>query len=143
MNKFEIQSPANIEAVNCITQKLGVYNRETYGPSGRESFSITQSKNGQLIAGASGFTQWGWMYIQILWVESQFRGQGLGQQLLEEAEKLAVKKCCTKVNLDTFGDENKNFYSKNDYQIFGMLENYPPGFNKYFLFKELKQANKP
>ena len=54
MNKFEIQSPANIEAVNCITQKLGVYNRETYGPSGRESFSITQSKNGQLIAGASG-----------------------------------------------------------------------------------------
>lgn len=33
-----------------------------------------------------------WLYIESLWIEKEYRSQGLGKELLSRAEKIALKK---------------------------------------------------
>lgn len=53
-------------------------------------------------------------------------------------EDFAVEKGCRFIYLDTFSFQAPGFYKKNGYEIFGMLEDHPKGFNQYFLHKKLE-----
>ena len=65
------------------------------------------------------------------------RGQGLGRQLLQRVDEVAQKRSCRAISVDTAGENNKLFYEKNGYQVFGQLEGYPQGFTKFYLKKEI------
>ena len=43
----------------------------------------------------------------------------------------------TEAYLDTFSFQAPEFYKKNGYQVFGVLENFPPGHQRYYLTKAL------
>lgn len=45
---------------------------------------------------------WGWIKINDLWLHEEYRGKGLGGQLLEEAERIAREKGAKKALLTTF-----------------------------------------
>ena len=46
-------------------------------------------ESGTIIAGLVGFTCWDWLYIKTLAVDTDYRGRGLGRQLVLEAECIA------------------------------------------------------
>ncbi len=48
--------------------------------------------NGDIVAGINSAICWNWMEIGILWVDDNYRSQGYGKRLLEEAEKVARAK---------------------------------------------------
>ena len=77
------------------------------------------------------------MAIDIVWVDKQYRRQGLGSILLGEVEREAMEKDCHLVHLDTFDFQAKEFYEKNGYSMFGTLEDCPKGHNRYYLKKSL------
>ena len=62
---------------------------------------VEYDENKNKIAGILGGTYWGWMYIDILWVDEKYRKQGLGSKLLEAAESEAKKRGCHSVHVDT------------------------------------------
>lgn len=39
---------------------------------------------------------------------------------------------CYLAHLDTFDFQANNFYLKLEYEVFGELENYPPGHKRYY-----------
>jgi len=80
----------------------------------------------------------GWAYISLLWVEESLRNQGLGSELLHRLEAEAIQMGCTNAHLDTYSYEAKPFYERAGYKVFGKLDDYPPGYCKYFLTKALK-----
>ncbi len=41
------------------------------------------------------------------------------------------------VYLDTFSFQAPNFYQKYGYQVFGVLTDFPSGYRRYFLTKQL------
>ncbi len=73
----------------------------------------------------------------MLWVDEAHRGKGYGSILLEEVEKIAKEKECTLIHLDTFDFQAKDFYLKHGYELFGVLDDCPPGHKRFFMKKKI------
>lgn len=80
---------------------------------------------------------WKILYIGVLWVEEEYRGQKLGTKLLDRVEQEAKALGVTLVHLDTFDFQAPDFYLKHGYEIFGTLEDCPPGHKRYYMKKNL------
>ena len=63
---------------------------------------LVSERDGELIGGLSGYSLYGWLCIEVLWVAEHERGRGIGRALMSEAEVLALKRRCTGIHLDTF-----------------------------------------
>ena len=124
--------------INYIREALTQFNREYVGDDGHAPLNIVEySTDGKIIGGILGGTYWGWMYIDILWVDEHFRRNGLGSKLLDEAEKEAVSRGCHHVHLDTMSWQAPEFYKKHGYEVIGILPDIPNGNQKYLLMKSL------
>jgi ribosomal protein S18 acetylase RimI-like enzyme len=77
------------------------------------------------------------LFVSILWVSDELRGQGFGTKLLTMIEEKAKKKGCKLVHLDTYSFQAPEFYKKQGYEIFGILDGYPEGIKRYYLKKDL------
>jgi ribosomal protein S18 acetylase RimI-like enzyme len=88
-----------------------------------------------------GIVAWIWgtcVEIHYLWVYSTLRGQGYGRALLHALEEEATARGCTVAVLDTYSFQAPGFYQKADYEVFGVIEGFPRGVNKYFMRKRLE-----
>jgi GNAT superfamily N-acetyltransferase len=81
---------------------------------------------------------WGeWLHVRMLWVAAGERGQGRGRALLRAAETYARDKGCRGSTLETFSFQARPFYEREGYEVVGVLDDYPPGHQKFFLRKNL------
>lgn len=80
---------------------------------------------------------WKILHINLLFVEEDHRNKGLASLLLHKAEEEAKAKGARLAHLDTFDFQAKDFYLKHGYEIFGTLEECPPGHQRYYLKKQL------
>lgn len=76
---------------------------------------------GQIVAGLSGETYAGWLFVRFFWVAEHLRGQKVGTALLQAAETRAIERGCHSVWLDTFSFQAPGFYRKLGYEVFGEL----------------------
>jgi len=90
---------------------------------------------GRLLAGMTGLTSWGWLFVEAVWVDDVQRGRGTGRRLMEAAETYARTQGCHSAWLDTFQAEG--FYRALGYERFGVLDDYPAGQTRAFLRKRL------
>lgn len=98
---------------------------------------VLQMPEGKIVGGVIGATYWNWLYVNLMWVREDLRGQGYGQLLLEKAEEEAKKRGAKQSYLDTFSFQAPDFYKKLGYEEFGRLEDFPAGHTRYFLVKTL------
>jgi GNAT superfamily N-acetyltransferase len=89
------------------------------------------------VAGISGYTAWGWLYVQWLWVAEAQRGQGLAGRMLAAAEREAKIRGCHGAYIDTFSPLALKIYRRAGYVAFGALEDFPKGRTRTFLQKPL------
>lgn len=75
--------------------------------------------------------------ITVLFVEEQHRHKGLGSLLLNKIETEAKAAGVSLIHLDTFDFQAKDFYLKNGYEIFAVLDNCPPSHKRYYMKKTL------
>jgi GNAT superfamily N-acetyltransferase len=106
-------------------------------PFTRLCFGIRKD-DGSVEAGINGLLNaWGILYIEAFWVDKPLRHRGLGTQLLARIENEAKKLGCTLSHLDTFDFQARGFYERNGYELFGTLDDCPPGHKRYYLKKPL------
>ncbi len=91
----------------------------------RLCFALQESED-EIVGGILGEVYWEWLYVDLLWVKNELRGQGYGHRLLTKLEDEGRKLGAKNVYLDTFS-----------YQVFGELQDFPPGHQRYFFRKEL------
>jgi ribosomal protein S18 acetylase RimI-like enzyme len=96
-----------------------------------------RDRKNRVVGGALGYTFGDWLHIEILWVEETFRNKGNGTKLLRMAENEAVKRGCKHVDLDTMSWQARPFYEKHGYTVFATLDNYPEGYRRHFMKKDL------
>lgn len=94
-----------------------------------------RDSNGEIVSGLLSQTHWGWLFITHLWVAESLRGKGYARKLMIRAELEAKKRGCHHAYVDTFSFQALGFYEKLGYQVFGVLEDFPPGHKRYFLQK--------
>ncbi|MDV2991106.1 MAG: Acetyltransferase [Chroococcidiopsis sp. SAG 2025] len=126
------------EDIEFILQQLLAFNRDRAGEGNFQQLAIfLRNEGARLAGGLIGSTYWQWLYIDILWIDETWRGQGYGHALLEAAEQEAVRRGCKYAYLDTFSFQAPEFYQQQGYVIFGELPNFPPGYSRFFLKKEI------
>lgn len=131
------QKPSEKE-IEFVRASLTAFNENIVGTDGHTPLNLVEhDKHGNVIAGLIGGTYWGWMYVDILWVDAKYRRQGVGSRLLRSAEEEAIRRGCHHVHLDTMSWQAPEFYKKHGYSIVGILPNIPNGNQKYLLMKEL------
>ena len=91
------------------------------------------------MGGVLGETYFDWLYIDLLWLTEELRGLGYGQRLLTLAEDDARQRGAKNVYLDTFSFQSPDFYKHCGYEVFGELQDFPPGHQRYFFTKQLKK----
>jgi GNAT superfamily N-acetyltransferase len=99
---------------------------------------IAWTSTNEWIGGVNAeWVNWGILFIHLLFIEDRFREKGYGSLLLKEVENRAKSHGCYLAHLDTFDFQGKDFYLKNGYTIFGVLDDCPKGHQRYYFKKIL------
>jgi GNAT superfamily N-acetyltransferase len=115
-----------------ILDGLASFNLSRAGPGSRQTLYIgIEGEDG----GLYGWTIYDWLFVELLFVPEQLRGQGLGAELLTRAEAEARSRGCIGAWLDTFDFQARGFYEKLGYELAGTIPDHPRGGARYILAK--------
>jgi len=121
-----------------IGQGITAYNTKQAGEDdGQNMCFVVQTFEGEIAGGIIGATYWEWLYVNLMWLREDLRHQGYGKELLSLAEDEARQRGAKQSYLDTFSFQAPGFYQKQGYEVFGQLDDFPPGQQRYFLKKKL------
>jgi len=99
---------------------------------------VIKNKDYVEIAGVlGGIGYWNGLEIKIIWVDENYRLQGLGTRLLKHIEMLAKAKGANVSMLDTFDFQAEKFYIKNGYEVIGEIKDFPKGHKRIYFSKKL------
>ena len=103
-----------------------------------EELTVRMEEDGELIAGASGWT-WGQAAgIGMIWVREDQRGTGIGAGLMAAFENEARARGCTHVFVTSFTFQAPGFYQRLGYAEIFRWESVPtPGRDDVHMRKEL------
>ena len=137
---YQIVSVENPEenAWGIIGRGVGNYNKQQAGDNRfqRLCFAL-KTTDEEIVGGVLGDVHFDWLYVDLLWVKDELRGEGYGYRLMELLEDEARKLGAKNAYLDTFSFQAPDFYKRQGYQVFGELQDFPTGHQRYFLTKQL------
>lgn len=124
--------------VEIVREGLRAFNRKHASADDYRRLSVfLRDELGCIHGGLSGGTYWGWLYVEIMWIEENLRGRRYGTALLRAAEQEARARGCHHAHLDTMSFQSPGFYERQGYTVFGKLEDLPRGHVRFFLSKPL------
>jgi GNAT superfamily N-acetyltransferase len=100
---------------------------------------LLRSNEGEVVGGLWGRFAYDWLFVEILVIPEELRGQGLGSRLLGQAETMAAERGCMGVWLDTFTFQARPFYEKLGYEVVGELKDRPRGSSHIWLAKRFSE----
>ncbi len=87
----------------------------------------------QIIGGLFGDISWGWLHVDVLWVDEAYRQDSIGTALMDRAEAEARAMDVQSAYIETTDFQALGFYEKRGYKVFAHLENQPPGHVCYYM----------
>lgn len=137
VNLTVTSTPSSAELA-AIGGGLTAFNETDVGPAQRLPLAVVvRDAAGTVLGGLSGYTAWGWLYVQWLWLNERHRGQGLAGRMLDAAEAEARVRGCHGAYIDTFNPVALRVYRRRGYTTFGTLADFPRGRTRTFLQKPL------
>ncbi len=136
--QWSIDHHPSDRAIQAVRNELIAYNIATAAiDASRDLAVFLHDVHGQLMGGIVG-TIWGQcVEIKYLWVHYSLRRQGYGSRLLQTLEQEARAQQCHAAILDTYSFQAPDFYQRLGYEVFGVIDGYPQGYQKVFLKKRL------
>jgi GNAT superfamily N-acetyltransferase len=117
---------------------LRAYNIQHAGEHGYKQLCFAlHGAEGDIAGGVIGETYWDWLFVKLLFVREDLRRGGYGSRLMSMIEQEALRRGVKNSYLDTFSFQAPDFYQKHGYEVFGVLEEFPAGYKRYFLTKRL------
>src|SRR5699024_9415666 len=137
-------SPKPEEAAD-LSQEIIAFNKATIPdlePNEDEVnfFVLANDASGVVQGGMRASCYWNTLHIELLWLSEDCRGQGIGRQLMAEAEAFARANGCEKAFVETTSWQAKPFYEKNGFHHVATLNDRPKGHASHYLAKSIKSA---
>ena len=123
--------------VALIERGLAAYNVERSRPYDSRPLCVFVRRDGDVVGGATAYTNWGWLYVDCFWLPEAMRTGGWGSRVLAAVEAEARSRGCRRSRLFTYSFQAQGFYEKHGYTVFGVLEDYPPGHRQVWMRKDL------
>jgi GNAT superfamily N-acetyltransferase len=138
MTQLDVTASPTAEELAVIGEGLTAFNDADVGPSERKPLAVLiRDIDDKVIGGLSGYTAWGWLFTQWLFIPDALRGEGMAGKLLSQAEEEARARGCHGAWIDTFSPVARKAYMRQGYEIFGELPEFPKGRTRTFLRKAL------
>jgi GNAT superfamily N-acetyltransferase len=129
------------ERARLISEPLIDYNESQAGDRRVKNYALfARDPSGIVLGGLLGSTHWNHFFISALFVYERFRKAGIGRELMQRAEAEAITSDCDAIFLDTFDFQARGFYEKLGFTVFGVLDNYPPGHQRFYMVKPVGQT---
>ena len=114
------------------------YNRSKREVAESEPLNLyVEDEHGEIMAGLVAETFGNWLEIEYLFVKEDLRGQGIGSQLLQQAESEAKKRNCRFAFVNTYQFQAPAFYKKQGYKKVFTLKDYPYTGQRHYYQKDL------
>jgi len=110
---------------------------DRWGKRTSQSVTIVEWGDKGMVGAACGVVYPGWFSLDLIWVEEGYRGQGVGDILLDKVEKEAVRLGAHSVYVWTQDFEAPDFYVKHGYTEFVELKEFLKGHQLIGLRKRL------
>ena len=137
IERVESDDPAIQKA---LIDPLVAYNIGVAGDHGYKPLALTlRDGSGAIAGGLFAESYYDWMFIKLLVVPDGWRGQGLGTQLMQEAEAVARARGLGGIWLDTFSFQARPFYERLGFTCFATLDGHPRGGARYFMQKRFEE----
>ncbi|MBV8619494.1 MAG: GNAT family N-acetyltransferase [Curvibacter sp.] len=113
-----------------LGRRLRHYNYGFAGEYPEQQYIRLNAKDadGCLLGGLRGSVFLYWLTVDVLFVEADVRGLGLGSRLLAEAERRAVVLGAKSARLETFEWQAPKFYLKHGYEEYSRIDEYASGY---------------
>lgn len=98
---------------------------------------MLKDENQTVHGGVTGTTYYGYMYVELLYVDPKYRGQNFGSKLMEAAEKLAKERNCAYICITTMDWEAMPFYKKLGYQVDYTRDGFENNSTMYIMHKKV------
>ena len=123
------------QAIDAILDEEAINAGHPFTP---EQLVFVAEEAGEMLGGLAATINNQWMHVDLLAIQPQARGQGVGRKLLAEAETMARARGLVGVWLDTHGFQAPEYYPRLGYTEFGRIEDQPPGHTRRFFQKRLE-----
>lgn len=138
---FEAMENPPEESCQAVYRGLVAYNQQFIGVMDHTPVgSFVRDDTGRIRGGATGKIGWGWLTLDLLWIDENLRGTGVGSRLLAQIERLALKRGIYRFKVSTASFQALDFYKTNGYELYATLEDHPPGHTDYSLKKVIDLA---
>jgi GNAT superfamily N-acetyltransferase len=127
------------QAYGSIWSPLLAFNEATVGDAAGTPFAlvITAAGSREVVGGLWAMSLWGSFYIALVVTPEDARGDGLGSDLMAQAEAEARRRGCRQMWLDTYAFQARPFYERLGFSEFGQIDGPAPIFPRYFMQKTL------
>lgn len=99
--------------------------------------AMIKDQTGNTFGGVEGFTLYGCLYIDMIWIDEKLRHQGWGSRLMNASEKIGRERGCSFATVNTMDWEALTFYQKLGYEIEFIRTGYDKDSKMYLLRKPL------
>ncbi len=140
MREIVVEESESEAVAEELGRRLREFNEVAAGALNGKSLVLSiRNDAGEIIAGLSGDMFWNAIYVELLWVHEQFRGEGYGRRLMEQAEAAAIEHGCDVAYLTTFSFQAPVFYERLGYRRLAELANVPRGESFSWMYKSLSE----
>ena len=139
--RIAIEIQPDSQQVDFVDKQLHEFNIDKIGDyQYTPLFLFLRDSEQKVMGGLNGFMALGWLHISTLWLAEELRDNGYGKALVLAAEQEAFRHDCFNAYLFTYSFQATGFYQHLGYEVFGELEDFPPGHRRYFLRKRLTKS---
>ncbi len=133
--QIEVTAAPSASDREAVLAGLLAFIRAEAGVVGTPLAVLVRDETGAVVGGLTGRTSAAWLFVEPLWLPEALRGTGLGTRMMMAAEAEAVQRGCMGAHLDTYDFQAPGFYQKLGYEVFGSIEDHPPGHTRFWMRK--------
>jgi GNAT superfamily N-acetyltransferase len=139
MAEFRIDADPGEDAVAGIQKGLSEFNRRTIGdqPLAGPLNLAAYDESGKLRGGITGRVFLDALYFDLVWIDDEARGSGLGRALITRAEEDGKARGARYAWLNTLSWQARPFYEHLGYRVFGELPVLNGQHRRHFMVKDL------